>query len=276
MRLNGKVCIVTGASRGLGMRIAEHLARKGTDLALAARSAEDLDETAERIRKLGARVLTVPTDVNKKTDLKSLVRKTKAEFDRIDVLVNNAGIESVSHFAKQDLSSIESILKTNVISLELLTRLVLPQMIERRSGHIVNIASMAGKTMVPFNTVYSSSKHAVIGFSLSLREELRPHRVGVSVVNPTFVSDSGMYANGPDQNAPKMAAIVTPDDVAEAVVRAIEKNKPEILVTKGGGHVLDVVHAVSPSLTARIQDAVGVTAHLRKIADRNTHDGGTS
>jgi uncharacterized protein len=269
MQLKGRACIVTGASRGLGVHIAEHLARKGAHLVLAARSQEELDKTAERVRGLGARVSAIPTDVNKKTDLKNLVKGAEAEFGAVDVLVNNAGIESVSYFHKQSLRSIENILKTNVIALELLTRLVVPQMVERRSGHVVNIASLAGKTAVPYNTVYSSSKHAVVGFSLSLREELKRSGVGVSVVSPTFVGDSGMYADGPDQNAPKVATLVTPKDVAEAVVTSIEKNRPEVVVSKGISKFVDVAHAISPSVTARIQEASGVTGHLRKIAGRN-------
>jgi uncharacterized protein len=269
MDLRGKACIVTGASRGLGVHIAEHIARKGGDLSLAARSEEDLEKTAERVRKQGVKVVTVPTDVNKKLDLKGLVRRTLAEFGRIDVLVNNAGIESVSYFHKQSLNSIESILKTNVISLELLTRLVLPEMVERKRGHVVNIASMAGKTAVPYNTVYSSSKHAVIGFSLSLREELKGYGVGVSVVCPTFVSDAGMYASNSDQNAPKAATLVSPDDVAVAVTGAIEKNRAEASVTRGISKFVDVAHAISPTATARLQEATGLTGYLRKVARRN-------
>ena len=273
MDISGKACIVTGASRGLGVPIAEHLARKGADLALAARSADDLDETAERIRRLGARVLTVPTDINKKTDLKNLVRKSEAEFGRVDVLVNNAGVESVASFHTQDPSDIETILKTNVLALELLTRFAVEQMVERGSGHVVNIASMAGKTAVPYNTVYSSSKHAVVAFTHSLREELKEYGVGVSVVCPTFVSEAGMFAtNRPQQDAPKTAALVTPEDVARAVIKSIEKNKPEILVTKGLGRIADVAFAISPTATARVQELTGVTGYLKKIARRN--DGG--
>jgi uncharacterized protein len=269
MDLRGKACIVTGASRGLGVHIAEHIARRGGDLALAARSEDDLEKTAERVRMQGVKVVTVASDVNKKSDLKGLVRRTMAEFDHVDVLVNNAGVESVSYFHKQSLNSIESILKTNVISLELLTRLVVSDMVERKSGHVVNIASMAGKTAVPYNTVYSSSKHAVVGFSLSLREELKGYGVGVSVVSPTFVSDAGMYANQSDRNAPKMATLVSPDDVAAAVISAIEKNKAEVSVTKGVSKFVDVAHAISPTATARIQEAAGMTGYLRKVARRN-------
>ena len=268
MDLNGKTCILTGASRGIGVRIAEHLARKGTDLALAARSAEELDKTAERLRRFGVRVVAVPTDVNKKTDLKNLVKKAEADLGPIDILINNAGIENVSHFVDHDMGEIEAILKTNVIALELLTWLVVPQMMERRSGHIVNVASLAGKTAVPFNTVYSSSKHAVVGFSWSLREELRDRGIGVSVVCPTFVSDEGMFADWSNQDPPRLSQTVTPDAVAEAVLKAIEKNRAEILVAKGLSKVVDVVHAVSPEITTRTAKASGLHSFLRKEADR--------
>jgi short-subunit dehydrogenase len=135
---------------------------------------------------------------------------------------------------------------------------------------------MAGMTAVPYNTVYSSSKHAVIGFSHSLREELKVFGVGVSVVSPTFVSDAGMFAAGPDQNAPKLATLVSPDDVADAVIKSIEKNKPEVLVTKGLSRIVDVAHAISPTITARIQEASGVTGYLRKQAGRNRSRSGRS
>jgi short-subunit dehydrogenase len=273
MDLNRKVSILTGASRGLGVSIAEGLARKGADLVLAARSAEDLDKTAERIRGLGARALTVPTDVTKKSDLKNLVKKTEAEFGRVDVLINNAGVESIAVFHQQEAAEIESIIRTNVISLELLTRLVVPQMVARRSGHVVNIASLAGKTAVPYNTVYSSSKHAVIGFSLSLREELADHGVGVSVICPSFVSDAGMFADwSVGEDPPKLAPTVTPEAVSDAVVKSIEKNRSEIVVAKGLSKVADVAHAISPTLTARTQKAFGVTDFLKDRADRKTSE----
>ena len=266
MELKGTVGILTGASRGIGIYLAEALAKKGVNLALAARSAEDLEVTAKRLNGYGVQTLTVPTDVNKKTDLRRLVKRTTEELGPIDLLVNNAGVEGMIPFEEMDLSLIEQILTTNLVSLELLTRLVVPGMMERRHGHVVNIASMAGKTSVPFNTVYSSSKHGVIGFSWSLRAELSKHNIGVSAVAPGFVSEAGMFMDWSDGKPPGMSPSVTPEAVARATIRAIEKNKAEILVIKGAGKVQDVINAISPDLGSFIQKRVGLYGFLEKGA----------
>lgn len=268
MDLQGRVAIVTGASRGLGVHIAEALAGRGANIALAARSAEDLEKTAERIRATGVQVAVIPTDVNKRSDQKNLVKQTTEQLGPPDVLVNNAGVEELVHFHEMDLDAIENIIRTNVIALELLTRQVLPGMIERRRGHIVNIASMAGKIAVPYHAVYSSSKHAVVGFSWSLREEVKRFGVGASVVCPTFVSDEGMFTAWSDDDPPKMSSTVTPRDVGAATVKAIEKNKAEILVVPGFGKVSDVIYAVSPDLGMGITRRVGVYKFLSRGADR--------
>ena len=250
MQLNGAVAIITGASRGLGVFIAERLARKGMKLALAARSADDLAATAERLEPLGTQTIAVATDVTKRADLRRLVKRTNDELGPVDVLVNNAAIEKLARFPTIELDDIDAIIKTNVVALEVLTRLVVPSMIERRRGHIVNIASMAGKVSVPYNAVYASSKHAVVGFSWSLREELKPFGIGVSAVCPTFVSEAGMYVQWAEERPPRATSTVTPDDVADATVKAIEKNRAEILVVPGLGKVADVLHAISPDLAA--------------------------
>ena len=266
MQIRGTTGILTGASRGLGLYIAEALARKGANLALAARSAEDLEITAKKLRGFGVDVITVPTDVTKKSDLRTLVKRTTDELGPIDLLVNNAGIEGMVPFGEMEISHIEQILTTNLVALELLTRLVVPGMTERRRGHIVNIASMAGKSAVPYNTVYSSSKHGVIGFSWSLRAELRPHNVGVSAVCPGFVSEAGMFTEWRKEDPPKMTKAVTPESVADATIKAIEKNRAEVSVIAGAGKVVDIVNAISPDLGSYIQKKSGLYGYLKKGA----------
>ena len=270
MDLKNKVAIVTGASRGIGIYIAERLARKGVNLALAARTEQDLRDTAEKIERFGTKVITVPTDVTKRADLKTLVRRTTQELGGVDLLVNNAGVEKLSSFSEIDLDDIEWIIKTNVTAVEWLTRLVVPEMVTRGSGHIVNIASMAGKVGLPYNAVYSSSKHALIGFTWSLRQELKPHGIGVSAVCPGFVTEAGMFASWGDANTPGIAKPVTPGEVAEATIRAVEKNRPEVLVVRGIGKVADVVHAVSPDFAGAVARRGGLYAYLEKGASRAT------
>lgn len=269
MKLQGAVGILTGASRGIGVVIAEHLARRGVRLALAARSPEDLKQTAERVERLGVDTVIVPTDVGVPADLDNLVVRTTDELGPVDLLVNNAGIEHYANFAEIEPDRIENIIATNLTAPEILTRLVLPGMINRRRGHILNVSSLAGKTAMPYNTVYTSSKHALVGFSWSLREEVKPFGIGVSVICPSFVADTGMFAASRHyQDAPWVARVVAPDKVAAAAIRAIESDRAEVLVAKGLGRMVDVFHALSPALTTGIARRTGLYAFLERQASR--------
>lgn len=158
MELKGSTGIVTGASRGIGVFLAEALAAKRVNLALVARSEEDLEATAARVRRRGVEVIAVSADVTSRSDLEVVVQRTRAELGPVGLLVNNAGIERYGHFESYDPEIMRSILETNVLGAMWLTRLVLPEMVERGRGHVVNIASVAGKTAVPYNPVYSASK----------------------------------------------------------------------------------------------------------------------
>src|SRR5688572_7936886 len=142
MQLAGANAIVTGASRGLGTYIARHLAERGVNLALAARSADDLDRSVADVSAKGVRAVAIPTDVGRLEDLQALVEKASAELGPIDVLINNAGVERYTDFVDADPELIEKIMRVNYLAPANLTRLVLPSMIQRRRGHIVNIASV--------------------------------------------------------------------------------------------------------------------------------------
>lgn len=273
MELEGAVGIVTGASRGIGVYIAEALARKGADLALAARTASDLEETVARMQGHGVRAIAVATDVTKRDDLERLVKTTESELGPPTLLVNNAGIDPIGEFVTLDPDVIERVIATNVLALQMLTRFVVPGMVERKRGHVVNIGSLSGKTVTPYYTVYGSSKHAVVGFSLSLREELRPHGVGVSVVCPTFVREVGGFATrNPKADAPSAIGTVAPKEVAAAVVRAIEKDLPEVVLANGLTKVADVALAISPRFTAWMGRRLGGYDFLAREARRSQHD----
>jgi uncharacterized protein len=269
MELRGRIGILTGASRGLGVHIAESLARKGVHLALAARSEQELKETANRISGFGGRVATIPCDVGKLKDLETLASRAEEELGPVDLLVNNAGIEKYSEFHRYDLDTIEKILRVNVWAPEVLTRLVIPGMVERHRGHIVNIASVAGKTAVPYNAIYSSSKHALVGFSWSLREEVKPYGIGVSVICPGFVAESGMFAHwSQGDKPPAMSSAVTPEKVAAALITAIERDKAEVIVARGLAKFVDVTHAISPKFTTTMARKGGAYAFLRRATER--------
>lgn len=265
MELRGKVGILTGASRGLGVEIGRALASAGVHLALAARDQGGLEATAADLERLGVKTVVAPTDVTKTADLERLVVRTTAELGPPDLLVNNAGIETIAPFATFDMDRIDAIVETNLTAAMKLTRLVVPGMIERRRGHVLNVSSASGKSGVPYYSVYGATKHALVGFSWSLRTELSGHGVGVSVLCPSFVSDTGMYADRSNNaKPPRSMATVTPGEVAAAAVRAIRKDKAEVVVARGVAKVADVFYALSPEVAMKSAKLLGVEAFLAK------------
>jgi uncharacterized protein len=271
MDLAGRVAILTGASRGIGAMLAEALAARGVNLALAARSEEDLGMTAMKAQSDGVRVVAEVTDVTRIDDLESLVDETIEELGPPDILINNAGIERIEYFHEADPDGIRAIVDTNLTAAILLTRLVVPGMIERGRGQIVNISSVAGKSAVPYNAVYSATKHGLVGLSWSLREELKPHGIGVGVVCPGPVRDTGMYyLRHPDNAATFMSSTVAPEKVVAATVAAIEKNRAETIVMPGLAKVVDVFEALSHDFTAFVARKSGVYAFLeRELRERS-------
>jgi short-subunit dehydrogenase len=185
--LKGKTAIVTGASRGIGKALACTAASLGINLAIAARQEGPLQETAEEIaKKYKVEILAVPCDVTKLEDLQNLVNKTKEKFGKIDILINNAGVSSQYPFEKQPLEDFERLAHTNYLGYVRLIRLVINEMIERKSGAIINMVS--GSTLcdpLPRNfLVYSSLKVGLRAFSKGLFWELRDHGIKITSILP--------------------------------------------------------------------------------------------
>lgn len=264
--LRGSNAILTGASRGLGTYIAKALAARGANLTLAARSAEKLEETRRACESLGARVVCVPTDVTVREDLQRLVETAERELGPTDILVNNAGIETSATLSDHSFEQIDAEITTNLNAPIWLTRMVLPGMLARGKGAIVNMASIAGKGAAPYGTIYSATKHGLIGFSESLRLELDGSGVTVGVVCPGFVSDAGMWADGGGK-APISLKEVAPEKVAVAVLKAIE-GAPELIVTSGPLRPLLALIAVAPSLQYPALKLMGVPKLLARQAAR--------
>jgi len=265
--LKDRVVLITGASRGLGVDMAKAFAKQGSRLALAARSGSELEKVRAELEGQGGKAISVPTDVGDLASLRALVKETESSLGPIDVLVNNAGIEEVCDFESMDLEYMEQMLSVNVLGLMWLSRLVVPSMIARRSGHICNIASLAGVTPVPHNTVYATTKHAVYGFSRSLRLELADQGVEVSVVCPGFV-EGGMFLRW-GRTPPKVTGWVSSQQVAAAVLKAVLQNKGEIIVTKGLGKIADVTFAMMPEFSGKIMKRTGAAAFLEEQAKIN-------
>jgi len=236
--LRGRIAIVTGASRGIGVYIARALAERGVDLALAARDAQQLEAVRDEVVSRGVRAIAVPTDVTDDAALDELVRRCESELGPPDLLVNNAGIEIAAAYEELSVEEIDRFLAVNLRAPMLLTHRVLPGMVARGRGHVVNIASIAGLAATALGESYAATKHGIVGFSRSLRASERVMNSGVSAsaVCPGFVSEVGMYDRFEDEGgvgSPLLMGTTPPDKVARAVVRAIEKDLPEVVVNPG-------------------------------------------
>jgi short-subunit dehydrogenase len=231
--LKGRTAIVTGASAGLGVRVARGLAAQGMNLVLAARSADALENVAVEIRALGVKAIAVPTDVGVDEQLQRLVARSIAEFGSIDVLVNNAGIEAFRPFHELDPVEIHRTLDVNLKATLLLTRFVLPHMVQARRGHIVNMASVAGKQGPAFGAAYGASKAGMIAFTQSLRGEYHGTGISASAICPGFASDGGIYEEirkRIGRGTPWYLGSTTAEAVARAVIKSIRRNQPESIV----------------------------------------------
>lgn len=266
----GRTIVVTGPTMGgLGHYTALELARRGARVVLAGRTPAKVDATVAAIREEvpDAELETLQVDLASLDSVRH-AGAAAARFGAIDVLVNNAGVEHVLDFETTPIEALDQIVNTNLLSLVRLARLVSPSMVERRTGHIVNIASVAGLVPIPHNATYSASKHAVVGFSRALRIELADHDVGVSVVCPGTVS-GGMYLKW-DQKAPTaVGKPVSSQAVAKAVVDAVLRNRGEVVVVRGLGKIGDVFQAIAPELSAKIMRMTGVADYLRAQAKVN-------
>ncbi len=270
--LSGGTAVITGASRGIGVHIARALANEGMNLVLAARSAEGLERVATEMEGLGVRALVVPTDVADAAARRALIDAAIAEFGSIDLLVNNAGIEAAVNYHEQDPAEIEHTIAVNLTALMMLTQLVLPGMLERKRGHVVNMASLAGKTGTGYEAVYSTTKHGVMGFTRSLRQEYHGSGVSLSVICPGFVSETGMYADAMEPAGVKAGRLVgtsKPEKVARAVIKAIKKDKPEIIVNPNAVRVLLTIGEASPRLGEAMVRALRANEVFQRTAEYN-------
>ncbi len=219
-KLDETVALVTGASSGIGAATARELARRGARVILAARRAERLAEQVEAIMSAGGQAAAITADVADTAALERLAREAVAVYGRVDALINNAGMGSARRFAKVEVAEIERLVSVNLLAPMLLTRLLLPEMLERKRGGIVCVASVAGH--IATETVYSGTKFGVRGFALSLRRELRGTGVHVSVVPPGF--------NRTELTARRRAPMPGPEIVATAIADLLIRPRREVVV----------------------------------------------
>lgn len=219
MELKDRVALVTGGSTGIGRAIALELGRAGCRVAICARTAADLERTAEALAREGFEVLAVPTDVSEEEDIATLAGTVRDELGAPDILVNNAGIARFGRVDRIEPAEFDRVFAVNVRGIFLCTRAFAPAMIERGDGVIVNMASLAGKNAFAGGAAYAGSKHAVMGLSKSMMLDLREHGVRVLTICPGSVDTP--FFDKQDRFEPDRGKIVRPEDVAELVVRAI-------------------------------------------------------
>jgi uncharacterized protein len=228
------VILITGASSGIGAACARLFANQGYLLSLAARRSDRLGMLAEEIQPAGAEVLMVTADVSNLDEIYKLVEVTVERFGQIDVLLNNAGFGRLNWLENLNpLEDIEAQLKVNVLAVVQMTRAVIPHMIERQAGHIINMASIASFIATPTYSVYAASKHAVRGFTDSLRREVGVHGIHVTGIYPGAVKTEFSLHTG----ARRKTGIGTPnalrleaEDVARAVLSAVQRPRRTIIL----------------------------------------------
>lgn len=215
MKLAGQVAVVTGAGRGIGRAIAGALAREGTAVALAASSGSELDGVAREIRQAGGQALVVPTDVRQEASVEALVRRALAEWRQVDVLVNAAGVAIFAPVTDSKLDDWDQMLAVNLRGAVLACRAVLPAMIGRRRGTIINVGSVVTSRALTGSAAYTASKYGLLGFSRVLAEEMRPHGVRVGVLS-AGATDTPLWDAMP--GAPARERMLRADQVAEAAL----------------------------------------------------------
>jgi NADP-dependent 3-hydroxy acid dehydrogenase YdfG len=226
--LAGQVALVTGASRGIGLAIATRLGQMGAKVSMCARDESVLDKSAADLRGFGIEVLSTQADVTHEDQVFHVARKTQQTLGPVDILVNNAGIGIFGSFLNQSQADWDTVLNTNLKSVFMMSRAVAPEMIRRKTGHIVNISSLAGKNTFANGAIYCASKWGLMGLTGCMAEELRAHGIRVSAVCPGSVATefSGQGTKDPSK-------MLQPDDVAHAVAA---------LVTQAPGSFMSEVH----------------------------------
>ncbi len=243
-RVRGKVTIITGASQGIGKEIAFTFARAGARLVLAARSAEALEDLAAALRREGAEVLVVPTDVSREADVQHLIELTQSTYHRIDIVVCNAGVYIRSAVKDVTLATIRKTMDVNYYGTVSVILAVLPLLLAQRNGHIIAISSVAGKKGLPKDAAYAASKFAITGFMDVLRQELHGSGVYASTILPERV-DTEMIGT---LRVPLVSRKLPPARVARAVLRAVRQRRREIVISFFGPKALILASALWPAL----------------------------
>jgi 3-oxoacyl-[acyl-carrier protein] reductase len=224
--IQGKLAVVTGASRGIGFAIARRLAQLGTNLGVCARDAHRLASAKSELEREGTKVLAIAADLSKPGEIKSFVARVEQSLGPVDILINNAGVGYFAPVQDATEENWDAVLDTNLKAVFLLSKAVAKGMIQRKTGHIVNIASLAGKNAFAGGAVYCASKWGLLGLTECMAEDLRGHGIRVSAVCPGSVATDFSPHTGKDPGK-----MLQPQDIAHAV-EMIVTQEPQSFISE--------------------------------------------
>lgn len=261
MDLRDANILLTGATGGIGQALAVAMAPRGAKMVLTGRRTELLQPLAE---KVGGRA--VPADLADRDAIEELL----AAAGEIDVLVANAALPATGLLDDYSIDEIDRALDVNLRAPIVMAKLAGVRMAARRHGHLVFMSSLSGKTASAQASLYNATKFGMRGFALALREDMRPHNVGVSTVFPGYVSDAGMFADS-GATLPPGVGTRSPEAVARATVRAIEKNLAEVDVAPLSLRLIALLGGAAPSLIAGVQRRMGADKITEQLAMGQRH-----
>jgi short-subunit dehydrogenase len=259
--LRGRVALVTGGSRGLGRRLALELARNGANVVVAARGVQALAAATAEVEAAGVEALAVSADLTDPDERRGVVDAAHERFGRIDVLVNNAATLRAVSFVDEEP---ERLYRTNLLAPVALTRLVLPEMLDRQEGHVLTISSIAA-VGVPHLANYSASKAALLTFSHALRTELHGTGVSATAICPGFITDDGAYVPYATPT-PWYLGSTTTDRVARAAVRALRRDRADVIVNGRPVRPLALLERGAPRLALALLDRLGLPSFTGGLA----------
>ncbi len=229
--LKGKVALITGAGKGIGRSTAIELAKEGVNIGLIARTESDLKAVASELEAFEVQVAYATADVSSMEEVNAAVEHLHTKLGATDILINNAGIGKFGSFLELDPAEWKQIIDVNLMGVYYVTRAVLPQLIEKNGGDIINISSTAGQKGAPVTSAYSASKFGVLGLTESLALEVRKHNIRVTALTPSTVATELAYKeNLTDGNPDK---VMQPEDLAEIMVAQL-KLHPRIFIKSAG------------------------------------------
>lgn len=221
--LKNKNALITGAGKGIGKAIALALAKEGVHVILVARTKDEIESVAIKARSLRVKALAITADVADINSVNAAVEKALAEFGTIDILINNAGIAAFGKFLELEPTDWERIIQVNLMGTYYVTRAVLPNMIERQTGDIINISSTAGLSGNALTSAYSASKFAVLGLTESLMQEVRKHNIRVTALTPsTVATDMAKELKLTDGNP---ETVMQAEDMSELIIAQLKLNR---------------------------------------------------